>query len=426
MRALIQHRYGNEHDLTVEEVVVPEPGPGEIRVRVEACGANASDWEFVTGRPAYARTVAGLFRPKGRTLGSDVAGIVDAVGDRVTGFGSGDAVLADLFGTFGGFADRVVGPAKLWVKRVAGIDAVVAATLPQSGTIALTGVGDRVRAGMRVLIIGAGGGSGPLALQMAKAAGTEVWAVDNAAKLDLLRRLGADRVIDYRADDFTVLPERFDLVLAPGGRYMFVGGPVPVLLNLVIVGAILALGSDRKAGALDRRAAAPSAGGTHDYGGRREAHAGRRRSRAARRGGQGARPDGARRNCGQARRCTLTHRNADYFRTRRFSSKPSTCPLALTNAAQIRAVSGPQKRTLGERDGVRIRAGSCCCPYCNADRPLTGCAPHRGTRQRVDEALARPRASCRRARHPVAGPAARGQGLRRSGCERLRGTCRRL
>jgi NADPH:quinone reductase-like Zn-dependent oxidoreductase len=265
MRELIQRRYGNEHDLTLEEVAVPEPGPGEIRVRVEACGANASDWETVTGRPAYARAVAGLLRPKGRTLGSDVAGIVDAVGDGVTGFVPGDAVLADLIGTFGGFADQVVGPATLWVKRVAGIDPVVAATLPQSGTIALTGVGDRVRAGMRVLINGAGGGSGPLALQMAKAAGAEVWVVDNAAKRDLLCRLGADRVIDYRAVDFTTLPERFDLVLdlfgtrnarrvrhvlAPGGRYLVVGGPVPVLLNLAIVGAILALGSDRKAGVL--------------------------------------------------------------------------------------------------------------------------------------------------------------------------------
>ena len=265
MRALIQHRYGDEHDLTLEDVAVPEPGPGEVRVRVEACGANASDWETVTGRPAYARAVAGLLRPRGQTLGSDVAGIVDAVGDGVTGFVPGDAVLGDILGTFGGFADQVVAPATSWVKRVAGIDAVVAATLPQSGTIALTGVGDRVRAGMRVLINGAGGGSGPLALQMAKAAGAEVWAVDNAAKLDLLRRLGADRVIDYRVVDFTTLPERFDLVLdlfgtrtaprvrrvlAPGGRYMVVGGPVPVLLNLLVVGAILALGSNRTAGVL--------------------------------------------------------------------------------------------------------------------------------------------------------------------------------
>ena len=265
MRVLMQHRYGSQGDLTVEEVAVPEPGPNELRVRVEACGANASDWEFVTGRPAYARSVAGLLRPKGRTLGSDVAGIVDAVGDGVTGLAVGDAVLGDIFGTFGGFADRVVAPAKLWVKRPPGMDAVVAATLPQSGTIALTGVGDRVRAGMRVLINGAGGGSGPLALQMAKAAGAEVWAVDNAAKLDVLRRIGADRVIDYRVEDFTQRPERFDLVLdlfgtrsagrvrrvlAPGGRYLFVGGPVPVLLNLLVVGSLLALGSDRRAGLL--------------------------------------------------------------------------------------------------------------------------------------------------------------------------------
>ena len=145
------------------------------------------------------------------------------------------------------------------------MDAVVAATLPQSGTIALVGMGDRVRSGMRVLINGAGGGSGPLALQMAKTAGAEVWAVDNAEKLALLRRLGADRVLDYRAEDFAQLVERFDLVLdlfgtrsarrvrrvlAPGGRYMFVGGPVPVLLNLLTIGPLLALGSDRKAGVL--------------------------------------------------------------------------------------------------------------------------------------------------------------------------------
>ncbi len=118
---------------------------------------------------------------------------------------------------------------------------------------------------MRVLINGAGGGSGPLALQMAKAAGAEVWAVDNAKKLDLLRRLGADRAIDHRVEDFAASHARFDLVLdlfgtrrarvvrrvlAPGGRYLFVGGPVPVLLDVVIVGALLGLGSDRKAGIL--------------------------------------------------------------------------------------------------------------------------------------------------------------------------------
>ena len=265
MRALIQRRYGDEGDLVVEELPEPTPGPGEVRVRVEACGANASDWEFVTGRPAYARAVAGLLRPRGQTLGSDVAGVVDAVGDGVTGFAPGDAVLGDIFGKFGGFAERVVAPAELWVRRPTELSAVVAATLPQSGTIALCGVGDHVRAGMRVLINGAGGGSGPLAVQMAKAAGAEVWAIDNAAKLDLLRGLGADRVLDYHQEDFTALPERFDLVLdlfgtrsarrvrhvlAPGGRYLWVGGPVPVLLNLVTVGWLLGLGSDRKAGLL--------------------------------------------------------------------------------------------------------------------------------------------------------------------------------
>ncbi len=144
MRVLLQKRYGDESDLTLAEVPVPAPGPGEVRVRVEACGANASDWEFVTGHPAYARAVAGLLRPKGRTLGSDVAGTVDAIGEGVTGLAPGDPVLGDVFGVFGGFADHVVAPAKLWVKRT--IDPVLAATLPQSGTIALVGIGDRVRA----------------------------------------------------------------------------------------------------------------------------------------------------------------------------------------------------------------------------------------------------------------------------------------
>jgi NADPH:quinone reductase-like Zn-dependent oxidoreductase len=265
MRTIIQHRYGDEADLTIADVPIREPGPGEVRVRVEAAGANASDWEFVTGKPAYARAVAGLFKPKGRTLDSDVAGIVDAVGEGVTELARGDAVLGDIFGVFGGFADQVVAPADLWVKRSNQLDPLVAATLPQSGTIALAGVGDQVRAGMRVLINGAGGGSGPLALQMAKNAGAEVWAVDNAAKLDLLVRLGADRVLDYRADDFAALPGRFDLVLdlygtrgsrrvrrvlAPGGRYLFVGGPVGVLLDLMTIGALLGLGSDRKSGLL--------------------------------------------------------------------------------------------------------------------------------------------------------------------------------
>lgn len=265
MRALMQHRYGDESGLSVEQVPVPEPGHGELRVRVEACGANASDWEFVTGRPAYARAVVGLVRPKEQALGSDVAGVVDAVGEGVTGFAEGDLVLGDTFGHFGGFAEKVVAPAKLWVKRAGEVDAPTAAALPQSGTIALVGVGDRVRRGMRVLINGAGGGSGPLALQMAKTAGAEVWAVDNAAKLPLLRRLGADRVLDYRAEDFAALEARFDLVLdlygtrsarrvrrvlTARGRYLFVGGPVPVLLNIVTVGSLLSLASSRKVGVL--------------------------------------------------------------------------------------------------------------------------------------------------------------------------------
>ena len=259
MHALVQHGYGGAEALSLENRPVPEPGPADIRVRVLACGANASDWEFIRGYPFYARLAGG--RVKGRILGSDVCGTVDKIGPGVSGLSIGQTVLADTFGHFGGFAEFCCAPARLWRPVPQGLDPVIAAALPQSGVIALMGVADRVRPGMRVLLNGAGGGSGPLALQMAVAAGAEVTAVDNALKAPLLHRLGATRVIDYRATDFAAEGQRYDHILdlwgtrsvrtirrclAPGGLYLLVGGPMARVVEFSFWGTAVSLLSGTK------------------------------------------------------------------------------------------------------------------------------------------------------------------------------------
>lgn len=264
MRALVCQGFGRGENLALAERPKPEPGPGELRVTVLTCGANASDWEFVTGRPAYAR-IARMFMRGREVFGSDIVGRIDKLGDGVTGFAPGQRVLADTFETFGGFADFAVAKAERWVPVPDGLSDEMAAALPQSGTIALAGLRGRVQPGARVLINGAGGGSGPLAIQIAKAAGSEVWAVDTAAKAQVMKAAGADHVIDFEAEDFAKGGERFDLILdlwgtrpvgavrralRPGGRYMMVGGPLGRLLGVAAWGGLSSLVSRRKVGVL--------------------------------------------------------------------------------------------------------------------------------------------------------------------------------
>lgn len=227
----------------VEEVAEPSVRRGDVRVRVAACGANASDWEFATGRPLYGRLARMAMRV--RVAGSDVAGTVDSVGEGVTHLAPGDRVVADTFESFGGFAQFCVAKAERWVKLPDGMDFTTAAALPQSGAIALTAFDGTLTPGDKVLVNGGGGGAGPLAIQVAKRAGAEVWAVDNAAKQAVMRAAGADRVIDYRETDFTALDTRFDHILdlvatrplrkvakslTPTGSYRLVGGATTLIL----------------------------------------------------------------------------------------------------------------------------------------------------------------------------------------------------
>jgi NADPH:quinone reductase-like Zn-dependent oxidoreductase len=233
-----------------------------VLLEVRATSVNLSDWETLRGRPAYAR-LGGLRRPARPVLGSDVAGVVAAVGPGVAGLAPGDEVFGDNLRLKGGFAQRCVAPAHALARKPAGLSFVEASTIPQSGAIALQGTA-RVQAGSRVCVNGAGGGSGAFALQLLRSAGAHVTAVDTAAKLDAMRELGADVVLDFRSDDWTrhgPFDHVLDLValrsvfayrhaLAPGGRYRCVGGTARSLVRVLTVGTLAGAVSGRSIGML--------------------------------------------------------------------------------------------------------------------------------------------------------------------------------
>jgi len=250
MKAIVYDNYGGVEKLQLADVPIPEPLKGQLRVKVIACGVNLSDWEFLAGSPFYARLAGGLRRPRQSVLGSDIVGIVDKLGHGVTDFALGDRVMGDVVMMRGGFAEIACVPAREMIKVPDGLTDEVAACLPQAGGIAVSGT-KNLKKGTTLLINGAGGGSGTLALQLAKLAGAHVTAVDNAEKLEWLKSLGADEVIDYHQIDFTKTGKQWnrilDMVATRGpsqiakalttpGTYKAVGGDVSVLLSLLIGG----------------------------------------------------------------------------------------------------------------------------------------------------------------------------------------------
>jgi NADPH:quinone reductase-like Zn-dependent oxidoreductase len=263
VRAVVYDRYGGPEGLRVEEVEVPTPEAGQVLLRVHATSINLSDWECLRGTPLYAR-LGGLRTPARRTLGSDVAGRVEAVGSGVSRFRPGDEVYGDNLDLKGGFAEHVVVPESALAPKPAELSFAEASTIPQAGAIARRGTGG-VGPGQRILINGAGGGSGSFAIPLAKRAGAHVTGVDNAGKLDFMRSLGADEVIDYESEDFTRTGERYDRILdlvahrsvvacrralAPGGRYSCVGGPVRTLVAMATVGSLAGRLTRRRMGVL--------------------------------------------------------------------------------------------------------------------------------------------------------------------------------
>ena len=262
MIAVVYTRYGPPDVLRVTNVAAPVPKDNEVLVRVAAVSLNRSDWETLRGKPLYAR-IGGPFRPRYHVLGSDIAGRVQAAGPRVTLFRPGQDVFGDILRHMGGFAQYVCVPEGALAPMPAGMTYAEAAALPQAGAIALQGIRDKgqVQRGQKVLVNGAGGGSGMYAIQLAKLHGAEVTGVDNAEKLEFMRSVGADHVIDYTREDFTANGRAYDLILdlaahrsafaypaslVPGGRYLYVGGSVTTLLQALLAGPVIGRADGRK------------------------------------------------------------------------------------------------------------------------------------------------------------------------------------
>ncbi|MGC4879022.1 NAD(P)-dependent alcohol dehydrogenase [Micromonospora sp. DT43] len=214
MKAIVQDRYGPPETLALAEVATPTPAPDEVLVRVQAASLNAYDWHAMRGDPRLARLAMGRTRPRARIRGRDFAGRVEAVGAKVRQVRPGDAVFGDLGEANGAFAEYVCVPETSTAAMPASLTPQQAAALPLAGVTALMGLRDvgRVEPGHRVLINGASGGVGTLAVQLGKALGATVTGVCSTRNVDLVRSLGADHVVDYRQDDFAHGTDRHDVV----------------------------------------------------------------------------------------------------------------------------------------------------------------------------------------------------------------------
>lgn len=240
MKAVAQDRYGPAGDvLKMREVPVPEPGEGEVLVRVHNSSVNAMEWHLMNGKPYVMRVALGL-RPRNPVLGADVSGTVEMVGAGVTRFKPGDRVFGEI--EAGAYAEYAVGPETKLALKPDGVGFAEAGAVGVAGLTALQGLRDvlGVRPGEKVLINGASGGVGTYAIQIAKALGATVTAVCSTRNVDQARRLGADNVLDYSKEDITSSDEKFDAffdiagnhtpgqckaLLSDGGRYVMVGGP---------------------------------------------------------------------------------------------------------------------------------------------------------------------------------------------------------
>lgn len=233
----------------------PVPTDDEVLIKIRAVSVNRSDWEGLTGKPLYAR-MGGLLKPKYPILGSDIAGRVEVAGRNNRQFQPGDEVFGEMLKYQGGFAEYACATGEILALKPAKMTFEVASAIPQAGVIALQGIRDKgqVQPGHRVLINGAGGGSGMFAVQLAKLYGAEVTGVDNTEKLDFMRSLGADHVIDYTREDFTRNGKQYDLILDlvayrsvfayqralnPNGSYFAVGGSVATFLQILLLGPLI-------------------------------------------------------------------------------------------------------------------------------------------------------------------------------------------
>jgi NADPH:quinone reductase-like Zn-dependent oxidoreductase len=227
MKAMTQDRYGSADVLTLDDIDEPAVGDDEVLIRVRAAGVGPDVWHLMTGRPYFVRLMGvGLRKPKARVVGRDVAGSVEAVGQHVTQFQPGDEVFGTCRGAFAEYAcagaggEGGVGGDGVLAPKPANLSFEQAAAVPTSAASALQGLRDEggIQAGQSLLVIGASGGVGTFAVQLAKVLEAEVTGVCSTAKVDLVRSIGADHVIDYTQEDFVDQPQRYDLILDTAGR----------------------------------------------------------------------------------------------------------------------------------------------------------------------------------------------------------------
>lgn len=273
MKAVVFDRYGSPDALELKELEKPVPGDHEVRVQVHAVSINSWDLDLLRGVPFVNRLMAGVFKPKRiSVLGCDIAGRIEAVGRSVKRLQPGDEVFGDLSSCgWGGFAEYVCARENALALKPASVTFEQAAAIPQAGLLALQGLRDKgqIRAGQNVLINGAGGGAGTFAIQLAKYSGAVVTGVDSTGKLELMRTLGADQVIDYTQQDFTSNGQQYDLVLdisgyhsifdvrrslTPGGRYVMVGGSTTLVNQLLFLGPWISMTGRKKMSLLMHKA----------------------------------------------------------------------------------------------------------------------------------------------------------------------------
>ena len=256
--------------MELRDVDRPVPSDDQVLVRVRAASVNRADLDGLKPRPALARLYMGLRAPRDHRVGIDVAGVVESVGAGVTRFRPGDEVFGDLFAFGqGAFAEYVCAREKAFEMMPTGLTFEAAATLPHSAILALQGLrlrsGRSIKPGDKVLIVGASGNVGPFAVQIAKSLGAEVTGVCSTDKVDLVRSLGADHVIDYRKVDYTSTGARYDWILdtdshhsilairralLPGGVYVTLGGTARTIFAAMLLGMVVSLVTDKHMGLL--------------------------------------------------------------------------------------------------------------------------------------------------------------------------------
>lgn len=268
MKAIIYTEYGAADVLRLAEIAKPSPQAHEVLIRIHAASLNSADWRLMRGEPFLFRLESGLPRPKRTVLGADIAGRVEAVGSSVTAFQAGDEVFADLAACgFGGLAEYVAVPADALTRKPAALTFEQAAAMPMAAVTAWQGLRDvgNLQSGQRVLIHGASGGVGTFAVQIASALGAEVTAVCSTRKVETVRSLGANHVIDYTKEDFAQRGEHYDVILAvngnrtlseyrrvlsPAGIHVGCGGEMRQIFQALLIGPLVSMTGQQKVKAL--------------------------------------------------------------------------------------------------------------------------------------------------------------------------------